>query len=142
MLIRRPFLELACVEALLDLDANQVAYLVEDGSLLHVVNIAARKSRRRCLRILSSSFMDYVEKRPPSKLSMNALLETVFTPGLTLELASVARMLSASSELLHDLVADKSIRLLPGQKVRRGREGSPLLDRAVLISWLASREVY
>jgi hypothetical protein len=146
--VKRPLVGVSTVQAALNLDLPGVNALIADGSL-RAFNVAAEIHFKRHLRILAADIERFQrgDKKPEPDFDTMMALAFPMAPApragvvATLKLATIARQLNVKGMHVSSLIERRLLRLVPGEKARRGPTGSPRVEFASVISFLKKRRV-
>lgn len=141
----RPLMPVSAVMWRLDLDEDEILLLIEDGTLPWCFDIATSPDKR-CIRVLSESVEDLVNRQKRQPLAPEAEWERVSSLVLpkteTAVLGDIARALNCCRALVMAFIRAKHFGLAPGSLIRRGPGGSPHIQVASVKSWLEKRRVH
>ena len=136
---RRPLVSIEMARTALDKSEDEVLALIQCGALRFAFNLAAPKSRRALVRILSLSLLDAVNATSSQPSSLGDALRYIM-PGSseTVRASTLARATNTSSTHIGGLIQQRCL-----QKVRPGTfaKDSPLISRASAVKFLTLRRI-
>lgn len=147
-ILRRPLLSLNTACAIADLHEDEITRAVENREIQYAFNVAAPGGARRCIRIHAASLRDYLDNkrdawRREGFSHTQAAVSQLF-PALSQNIhacPTVCRIVNVSREHVSQLIRTGAIRLAPGGRPHRGRDGSASVTRESVVQWLISRRI-
>ena len=149
----RPTAGIECARHLMDMDEDSIVRLIEGGELSHAWNIGLGRTRSLC-RILRASIDEYMAAngRPvdgggdlkPSRMTDAQVFNLLLPPGHSkpyLTGPELLAILNCSSSQLLALIAAKALKLERGCRIRKGRNGFPLVTVDSVRAFIERRRI-
>ena len=138
----RPLMAISAVSWKLDAPEDQVMRLLEDGRLLWAFNISVHGSDgcRLVVRVLTQSVLHFQIHGQDQDRSWEAVKELIFNRApATLNTCEMSRILGCSRLHTFNLIHAGLLKVT--RPARRGRTGSPAIDKEAAAAWLKSRRL-
>jgi len=144
---KRPLVSMSTAMAALNLEREGVNALIDDSALV-AFNLSAEFNWKPLTRILAQSLENHQRAcRNPALNDFRNVLGIIFPmapeprAGIVakLKVSTIAQRLNVRSDHIYELVKANWVKLVPGDKPRRGPAGSPDLDYVSLTEWLKKR---
>lgn len=149
---KRPLVSLWTAVEVLDRSSAELLALIEEGKLRFAWNIAGRRTRRRLIRILSQSLVEFQSGQPAPNLSapddFQRAVKLIFpavshAPGgaITVRATTIVKRLSVGSDHVLHLVDQGELRVCKGAVRRPGPNGSPEIEFGSVVEFLTKRRL-
>jgi hypothetical protein len=139
--VRSPLISISVARSVLFCDAKEIFALVETGALLFAFDIRTKSARQVCLRILTQSLVDHLQKKTPDRNLDEVKIYQSIWPEPKQICASarvIARTMSCDADHVNKLLKEKC--LLEFTR-RDGRTQTPKIGRENFLQFLKTRRV-
>jgi hypothetical protein len=141
--VRRPLMSIDAVKGALDLNEDDVMHLIEDRQLPFAFDLRGPSAEKSYVRVWAKSVEEFragkKEIREPKASDVERVLNDILPPKKLLVTSDLERALNVVSQHVHNLIAARVLKAVPG--TGNAINQSPIILRESAMALLRERRI-